>query len=113
MEMCKEVNPEIYYNGLAQRMFQMMDLNKDNRIDFREFIISFSVGSRGTFYEKAYWIYQLCKNDDIIATEGDGLNTGSQLSLEEFIELARTHDKVVNILNSDMTNNYFREVAVM
>ena len=100
--MRRDIDPKIGSETFSQRIFQMMDLNGDNRIDFREFIICFSVGSRGTFHEKAYWIFQLYK-DDRNGTEVDGSHTGSQLSLEEFIELAKTHNIVLDILNSDMT----------
>ena len=110
-KMYRSMNPKGNAKDLSQKMFQVIDLNKDNKIDFREFILALSVYSRGTFIEKANWTFDRYDNDSNgyisdeefpFATEMD-LDSDGHLSLSEFIEFAKGDDMARGVLNSDMT----------
>ena len=62
------------------------------------------MASRGTFQEKAYWIFQLYKDNDISGSAKTKRFNKSDAQLNDFIEFAKTQNpRVIDILNSDMT----------
>ena len=110
-EMYRNMNPKGNAREFSQTMFQVMDLDGDNKIDFREFILAFSVCSKGTLVEKANWVFNrydknnngyISDEESPFAAEMD-LDSDGHLSLSEFIEFAKSDETARNIFSGDMT----------
>lgn len=59
MEVYSNFYPAGDASAFAENTFRVFDHNKDQKIDFREFVIGLNMSSRGSFEDKMKWIFQL------------------------------------------------------
>lgn len=77
---------------LWEYMFQQLDSDQDGYIDFREFITSMSVGTRGDVSDKLRWTFKFYDK-----------NKNGYIEFEEMLELFQSIFKLVEAI--DIQNN--------
>ncbi|XP_057297902.1 neurocalcin-delta-like [Hydractinia symbiolongicarpus] len=87
-------------NTFSEHVFRVFDVNHDNRIDFREFICSLSLTTRGSIEEKLHWAFNMYD------VNGDG-----RVSIAEVGNIVNSVQALVNAkdknLNSDKIEQIF------
>ena len=73
----KKMYSMMYPNGVedkyVEHVFRSFDTNGDNEVDFREFMVSLSVTSRGTIEQKLEWAF------NVYDINGDGFITQNEM----------------------------------
>jgi len=73
----KKIYSMMYPNGVedkyVEHVFRSFDTNGDNEVDFREFMVSLSVTSRGTIQQKLEWAF------NVYDIDGDGFITQNEM----------------------------------
>ena len=92
MDKFKIIYSRLFPSGVddnyVEHVFRSFDTNEDRHVDFREFMISLSITSRGTLEQKLEWAFK------VYDINGDGF-----ITQKEMVEVLWATDKVMNSQN--------------
>ncbi|RXN27037.1 guanylyl cyclase-activating 1-like protein [Labeo rohita] len=92
-------------NSYVDQVFFTFDMDGDGYIDFVEYIAAISLMLKGEINQKLKWYFKLFDQDGNGKIDKDELETiftVSELTLEEFIEGAKDHPDIMDMLKKLM-----------